>query len=165
MKVQNIVVILLLTNFIYGCGSDGDSDLPENNSSGFPDVSGIYSFNQGVINAICNGELLSVPGSSFNINVIQNGNEIILTKTTVSSSPGITIYESTNPTGLIDKSGNFQLRNSSTGYVDQVGNVSTSSHYSGTFSSSGFTGIETDNFIFFDVNFSCVGESDISGFC
>jgi len=144
VDVKKLLFILLV--FTLACSEDSnpvggwEGDF---NDSGFPIVSGTYSFTTQTIHGSCSdGSSGDDEPVSFNIIVTQYQNNITLTQpASNSTSVGITILEASPMQGTIDKDCSFIANQSMTATLDGFeGNVSLNYHISGTFTTSGWSG-------------------------
>jgi len=110
--VGGLLVVLLLVSCGGGGGGGGGSSSPSwngpVNAAGFPDVDGKYSFNTGNISYTCtDGTKGTVSAVALNFEISQNANQLLFYNPAASLIPGITIIESNNLTGNIEKTGYF----------------------------------------------------------
>ena len=134
----------IITIFLSSCGSD--SDTATNNSSGYPDVAGRYSFNTSTFNISCSdGSSGTNPAIALNFDVTQNANVITLVNTNAAGGiPGITFLESTDATGNIQTNSSFIITQIATATFDGIsGIVNLSYNQTGSFTSTGWSGTYT----------------------
>jgi hypothetical protein len=147
--IKNITLLSLVSLFfVVGCGGGGGGgDAPEStNSSGFPDVAGRYSFNTSAIGVSCtDGSTATNPAIALNFDIVQTDNQITLVNTNAAGGiPGITIIDSTDASGNVQKNSKFITSQITTATIDGIaGTVSLNYNVSGTFTSTGWSGTYT----------------------
>ena len=142
--------IILFVGLLSSCGGGGGDAAPvataPANSSGFPSVAGRYSFNTGTFNFTCSdGSTGTNPALALNVDVTQNANALTLVSTSAgSSTPGLTVIDSTGTTGNVAADSSFILNQTTTANITGIsGTVVLSYNQTGSFTSSGWSGTYT----------------------
>lgn len=141
--MKRIFFVLLLTGCGLGDKSD-DTKTPESmtfNDSGFPVISGEYSFNTSRAKTVCsNGGEADSPPASFNVTVEQSRNEIKFI-TDQSDITGVTVIEKNDWVGLVGKAASFNASRSLVVKFDGLNGVSDIDYVlSGKFAKTSWTG-------------------------
>lgn len=137
-------MISLAFSVLVGCGGGGDSSAPlPLGNSGFPEVSGRYSFNTGQVRMVCtDGSRATNPALALNFDVDQNANEITLSSTvSVGATPGLTVTNSSVAAGNVRPNSSFIVNQFAVARIDNVsGEVNISYNISGSFNQGGWSG-------------------------
>jgi len=143
--VKKYLALFALT-LIQSCSSGGGDSTPApttTNSTGFPEVSGRYSFNTSTFNISCSdGSTATNPAIALNFDITQNANVITVVNTNASGGiPGITILDTTGTTGNVQTDSSFIATQISTATITGItGTVSLNYNISGKFTSNGWSG-------------------------
>jgi hypothetical protein len=148
------IFICFITFLFLVCGKN-TTDPPtwegDINSSGFPEVTGIYAFTTRTIKGSCSdGSSGTYPATSFNVAILQsNGNEIMGydTDTTSSLPAGYTVISATGLKGTVQKADGATAHFIMTSTVvfnvvsnDYVGRLTITDNISGDFTNDSWSG-------------------------
>lgn len=160
MKILYILVVFLLIGCQHEKEDNELGNLPSANASGFPDVAGVYSLNTGKIQASCSdGTTAEFQGFSFNVQVVQDDNEVELVnldKSGDKESGGFKFKTESESKGTVQKNGKFIVRK--TGLAELVDfNVDARVNYAiaGTFDADGWYGDYEYTMIVAEMAFNC----------
>jgi len=169
LSILSFFGILLIT----ACGGGGSGGGDENstptwggpvNSSGYPEVAGLYSFKTGSISVSCtDGSSDTLSAIAFNITVTQTDNKISF-QSDAGDTPGITITETSGTSGNIETDASFIVTQTSTATVDGIaGNITLNYNLSGAFSTSGHSGTYKYSAYFQSYYITCTYTTSFSG--
>lgn len=147
MKRSSALLLLIIFIFSISCqelDKKKDNNDISLNGSGYPNVSGEYSFLTGKIKGDCtDGASVSFPPISFNLTISQSVNKITFVDSDTSEfgTPGWTFIEKTPLTGNVQKDKSFVATSQGIAVIDGVeGKVTVSYNLNGKFSPDGFSG-------------------------
>lgn len=163
MKKSFLFLALVLLSLTLSCSGGGSSS--GGGVSKIDNVAGTYAFTTGTMNAACsNGNSTSIPAFSQNYYISQSGNIVTITGGSAPAPVGATLLSSSPPTGTVDSGNNFVMNGSAILAVSGVsGQVTASINYSGTFTTTGWSGVVTITYLFQSYNTSCRVTSNFSG--
>ncbi|MDH5511396.1 MAG: hypothetical protein OEZ32_13735 [Nitrospinota bacterium] len=147
--------LVLLPIILVSCGDGGGDSLPPMNSSGYPEVGGRYNFLYKDAFVNCGGIKETVPSSSNNIKIWQEGNVLKMESESSSGTPGIAVIEETETRGHIQKNGNFNMTYNAIVRQDNMGIVDVQEMWQGKFNASGCSGIVHVLYIYRSYGVSC----------
>lgn len=135
------------------------------NGSGYPDVAGNYSFKTSKNSWKCSDKSSGTgDAGSFNVLITQSVNTITATNSSFTSIPGITVIESTETTGNIEKDASFILSQTTIASIEGFsGKETINYHLDGAFTTSGWSGNYSYSVYFQDYKLTCDYSMTFSG--
>jgi hypothetical protein len=133
------------------------------NASGYPDVAGNYSFNTDAISYTCakGGSGTSSPLAQ-NYAITQTDNQLSATYSALPA--GVTLTESSDMNGAIEKTGNFVMSQTVTATIASIsGSNVITYHISGNFNPYGWTGYYTYDIFNNYSNDTCTYKTTFTG--
>lgn len=171
--MKKIVLYYLIAGlFIIGCGGGGGDSSSQSstwggkvNGAGYPDVAGNYSFITDTISYTCNnGESGKSAPVALNFAITQTDNRLVAKGLSPVEIPGVTIIQSNDMAGNIEKTGSFIMNRMIIMTINTMPGTNTISfNLNGQFTTSGWGGDYT--FVQFNnyYNLTCNSRTTFKG--
>jgi len=168
VKFINTSILVILALLLTACGGGGGSSDSGGGSggetaSGFPDVSGNYSFTTSRIDYTCSDNSAgSVPALSLNLGVIQDNSMLRVPQ--AAPVPGLEILDDPGLSGNVATDGSFVMQKDVRAYIEVVDSqASVTYSLSGDFSSNGWSGDYEYSVVLDDLMLACTYVSTFTG--